>query len=182
MPCEPRLMRNFCKVLIQKKTSKFKVKDSEQKTLLLCNTATNISIALCFSSLQKYYADSGDVLVFVMKSRDACKSFWRRCIEHHSFFRVEEHRPRKGPPPRLLRKGSTYRYTCVLRRNKSSWVLRIFFSSHEQWHKNSTRLRWERNVILQGCFFNEIKVLYFEIFDCELTLHFYHIVVCNFAP
>ncbi|XP_039262712.2 FERM, ARHGEF and pleckstrin domain-containing protein 1-like [Styela clava] len=51
----------------------------------------------------------GNILVFVMKSRDACKNFWKLCIEHHAFFRLEV-RPKIKPKPVLLSRGSSFHY------------------------------------------------------------------------
>ena len=48
-----------------------------------------------------------------MKSRDACKAFWRRCIEHHAFFRLEM-QPQPAVQPRILKRGSTFRYRYLM--------------------------------------------------------------------
>nr|CAB3244733.1 FERM, RhoGEF and pleckstrin domain-containing protein 1-like [Phallusia mammillata] len=52
----------------------------------------------------------GDILVFVMASRNTCKNFWRHCIEYHAFFRLEIH-PERKPQPMILKRGSTFRYS-----------------------------------------------------------------------
>uniref|UniRef100_H2Z4V5 FERM, RhoGEF and pleckstrin domain-containing protein 2 n=1 Tax=Ciona savignyi TaxID=51511 RepID=H2Z4V5_CIOSA len=52
----------------------------------------------------------GDILVFVMASRDTCKNFWRHCIEYHAFFRLDLH-PAPAPKPKIIKRGSTFRYS-----------------------------------------------------------------------
>ncbi|XP_019617017.1 PREDICTED: FERM, RhoGEF and pleckstrin domain-containing protein 1-like isoform X2 [Branchiostoma belcheri] len=47
---------------------------------------------------------------FVMSSRDACKSFWKLCIEYHAFFRLEV-RPKPVPKSILFSRGSSFRFS-----------------------------------------------------------------------
>lgn len=65
-------------------------------------------IKLRTESMQKGAA-VGDILIFSMRNRDACKDFWRLCIEHHAFFRLEI-RPKPKPKPILLSRGSSFHY------------------------------------------------------------------------
>ncbi|XP_053570630.1 FERM domain-containing protein 7 [Bombina bombina] len=51
-----------------------------------------------------------DTLVFTMESRDACKAFWKTCVEYHTFFRLSEE-PKYKPKPFLCSKGSNFRYS-----------------------------------------------------------------------
>lgn len=51
-----------------------------------------------------------DVLIFVMNSRDACKNFWKICVEHHAFFRLEV-KPEVKPKPVVLSRGSSFHYS-----------------------------------------------------------------------
>lgn len=53
-----------------------------------------------------------DILVFVMNSRDACKNFWKICVEHHAFFRLEA-KPQAKPKPVVLSRGSSFHYRWV---------------------------------------------------------------------
>uniref|UniRef100_H2Z4V7 FERM, RhoGEF and pleckstrin domain-containing protein 2 n=1 Tax=Ciona savignyi TaxID=51511 RepID=H2Z4V7_CIOSA len=48
----------------------------------------------------------GDILVFVMASRDTCKNFWRHCIEYHAFFRLDLH-PAPAPKPKIIKPNGT---------------------------------------------------------------------------
>uniref|UniRef100_F7AT12 Uncharacterized protein n=1 Tax=Ciona intestinalis TaxID=7719 RepID=F7AT12_CIOIN len=62
------------------------------------------------TSVDKNGQNVGDILVFVMASRDTCKNFWRHCIEYHAFFRLEIH-PDPAPKPKIIKRGSTFRYS-----------------------------------------------------------------------
>ncbi|KAL8180777.1 UNVERIFIED_CONTAM: FERM domain-containing protein 7, partial [Gekko kuhli] len=50
-----------------------------------------------------------DTLEFAMASRDACKAFWKMCVEYHAFFRLSEE-PKSKPKALLCSKGSSFRY------------------------------------------------------------------------
>lgn len=50
-----------------------------------------------------------DTLEFTMASRDACKAFWKTCVEYHAFFRLSEE-PKSKPKALLCSKGSSFRY------------------------------------------------------------------------
>ncbi|XP_010340045.2 FERM domain-containing protein 7 isoform X2 [Saimiri boliviensis] len=51
-----------------------------------------------------------DTLEFTMASRDACKAFWKTCVEYHAFFRLSEE-PKSKPRTLLCSKGSSFRYS-----------------------------------------------------------------------
>ncbi|KAM3911706.1 FERM domain-containing protein 7 [Leptodactylus fuscus] len=51
-----------------------------------------------------------DTLEFTMVSRDACKAFWKTCVEYHAFFRLSEE-PKLKAKPFLCSKGSNFRYS-----------------------------------------------------------------------
>ncbi|NXU50388.1 FRMD7 protein, partial [Turnix velox] len=51
-----------------------------------------------------------DTLEFTMASRDACKAFWKLCVEYHAFFRLSEE-PKSKPKALLCSKGSSFRYS-----------------------------------------------------------------------
>ncbi|KAG8448327.1 hypothetical protein GDO86_015423 [Hymenochirus boettgeri] len=51
-----------------------------------------------------------DTVEFTMESRDACKAFWKTCVEYHAFFRLSEE-PKRKPKPFLCSKGSNFRYS-----------------------------------------------------------------------
>ncbi|CAN0087338.1 unnamed protein product [Lampetra fluviatilis] len=50
-----------------------------------------------------------DTLEFSMKGRDACKAFWKGCVESHAFFRLQDP-PRPKPKSVLFSRGSSFRY------------------------------------------------------------------------
>nr|XP_056714984.1 FERM domain-containing protein 7 [Euleptes europaea] len=51
-----------------------------------------------------------DTLEFTMASRDACKAFWKMCVEYHAFFRLSEE-PKSKPKAFLCSKGSSFRFS-----------------------------------------------------------------------
>ncbi|XP_058965741.2 FERM, ARHGEF and pleckstrin domain-containing protein 2 isoform X1 [Pocillopora verrucosa] len=52
-----------------------------------------------------------DVVEFLMASRNACKSFWKIAITTHAFFRQNVSNPVTKSRPRILSRGSSYRYS-----------------------------------------------------------------------
>jgi len=52
-----------------------------------------------------------DVIEFYFDGRDECKNFWKKCVEHHGFFRCSSVRTVPRPKPRVLSRGSSFRYT-----------------------------------------------------------------------
>ncbi|NXV24934.1 FRMD7 protein, partial [Cepphus grylle] len=58
-----------------------------------------------------------DTLEFTMASRDACKAFWKTCVEYHAFFRLSEE-PKSKPKALLCSKGSSFRYS-----GRTQWQL-----------------------------------------------------------
>ncbi|XP_074133795.1 FERM domain-containing protein 7 isoform X2 [Sminthopsis crassicaudata] len=51
-----------------------------------------------------------DTLEFTMANRDACKAFWKMCVEYHAFFRLSEE-PKSRPKTFFCSKGSSFRYS-----------------------------------------------------------------------
>ncbi|XP_007470032.1 PREDICTED: FERM, RhoGEF and pleckstrin domain-containing protein 2 [Lipotes vexillifer] len=51
-----------------------------------------------------------DTLEFVLGSRDACKNFWKTCVEYHTFFRLSD-QPKPRARAVLFSRGSSFRYS-----------------------------------------------------------------------
>ncbi|XP_057407623.1 FERM, ARHGEF and pleckstrin domain-containing protein 2 isoform X4 [Balaenoptera acutorostrata] len=51
-----------------------------------------------------------DTLEFVLGSRDACKNFWKTCVEYHAFFRLSD-QPKPRARGALFSRGSSFRYS-----------------------------------------------------------------------
>ncbi|XP_029080456.1 FERM, ARHGEF and pleckstrin domain-containing protein 2 isoform X3 [Monodon monoceros] len=51
-----------------------------------------------------------DTLEFVLGSRDACKNFWKTCVEYHTFFRLSD-QPKPRARAILFSRGSSFRYS-----------------------------------------------------------------------
>jgi FERM/RhoGEF/pleckstrin domain protein 2 len=57
-------------------------------------------------SFQGYYKDTVE---FYFEDRNHCKNFWKKCVEHHSFFRCLASSNREREKHRILSKGSSFR-------------------------------------------------------------------------
>ncbi|KAL3990024.1 FERM C-terminal PH-like domain family protein [Acanthocheilonema viteae] len=56
----------------------------------------------------QYYKET---IEFLFESRNECKNFWKKCVEHHTFFRCIEVLPvKKTREGRFFSKGSAFRY------------------------------------------------------------------------
>ncbi|GFR78710.1 FERM, RhoGEF and pleckstrin domain-containing protein 1-like [Elysia marginata] len=64
--------------------------------------------------LIKLHADTygyyKDTVEFFFDSRDRCKLFWKRCIEHHAFFRCQVVAKVPRNKTRMVSRGSSFRY------------------------------------------------------------------------
>nr|CAH8827199.1 unnamed protein product [Trichobilharzia regenti] len=57
----------------------------------------------------KVHPEGYNAIGFSFSTRNECKSFWKQCIEHHSFFRCQAVR-NVGRKSRVVSKGSSFRY------------------------------------------------------------------------
>ncbi|XP_048240865.1 FERM, ARHGEF and pleckstrin domain-containing protein 2-like isoform X2 [Haliotis rufescens] len=55
-----------------------------------------------------YYKDTVE---FFFDSRNECKGFWKKCIEHHGFFRCQAVRKVPRNKTRVVSRGSSFRYS-----------------------------------------------------------------------
>ncbi|XP_064422647.1 FERM domain-containing protein 7 [Latimeria chalumnae] len=69
-----------------------------------------INLAVTHMGVLVFQASCKDTLEFTMASRDACKSFWKTCVEYHAFFRLSEE-PKSKQKSFLYSKGSSFRYS-----------------------------------------------------------------------
>ncbi|XP_048481959.1 FERM, ARHGEF and pleckstrin domain-containing protein 2 isoform X3 [Plutella xylostella] len=57
------------------------------------------------------YSYYRDVVEFFFDGRNECKNFWKKCVENHGFFRCSSvPRPRRHKP-RVITRGSSFRYS-----------------------------------------------------------------------
>ncbi|XP_078732106.1 FERM, ARHGEF and pleckstrin domain-containing protein 1-like [Lampetra fluviatilis] len=80
-----------------------------------------------------------DTLEFSMKGRDACKAFWKGCVESHAFFRLQDP-PRPKPKSVLFSRGSSFRYSGRTQKQVSMYV-RDHGSRRVQFERRSTKMR-----------------------------------------
>ncbi|KAK6167236.1 hypothetical protein SNE40_021317 [Patella caerulea] len=52
-----------------------------------------------------------DTVEFFLETRNDCKAFWKKCIEHHAFFRCQVVRKVPRNKTRVVSRGSSFRYS-----------------------------------------------------------------------
>lgn len=65
--------------------------------------SSNVAVFLC---AQEFYKDTVE---FYFPSRNWSKTFWKKCIEHHSFFRCHSVKRGRRSKPRVISHGSSFR-------------------------------------------------------------------------
>ncbi|XP_022338747.2 FERM, ARHGEF and pleckstrin domain-containing protein 2-like isoform X2 [Crassostrea virginica] len=71
------------------------------------------------SGQKGYYKDTVE---FFFDSRDCCKNFWKKCLEHHAFFRCHTIKPVPRNKTRLVSHGSSFRYSGRTQKQLMSFV------------------------------------------------------------
>jgi hypothetical protein len=84
---------------------------------------------LAFLLLQGYYKDTVE---FYFDSRNECKNFWKKCIEHHAFFRCQSVKKLPRNKTRVVSKGSSFRLVLIylVRLRALSYNCSFFFNSY----------------------------------------------------
>jgi len=52
-----------------------------------------------------------DIVEFYFDDRNQCKNMWKKCVEHHGFFRCTEITKRNRDKTRIISRGSSFRYS-----------------------------------------------------------------------
>jgi len=65
-----------------------------------------IAVVAVLRAVQGYYKDTVE---FFFPSRNWSKNFWKRCIEHHAFFRCHTVKHTTRPKNRVVSRGSSFR-------------------------------------------------------------------------
>ncbi|CAH8873393.1 unnamed protein product [Trichobilharzia szidati] len=76
--------------------------------------------------LVKLHADVYDTIEFIFDSRDECKQFWKKSIEHHTFFRCTYPDRQSQKRSRLTSSGSSFRYTGRTQQELQEYVQRNY--------------------------------------------------------
>lgn len=50
-----------------------------------------------------------ETVEFSFETRDECKNFWKKCVEHHAFFRCVQAEEPKKETRFFISKGSSFR-------------------------------------------------------------------------
>eukprot|EP00095_Tigriopus_kingsejongensis_P003908 snap_masked-scaffold85_size395806-processed-gene-0.2 protein:Tk03908 transcript:snap_masked-scaffold85_size395806-processed-gene-0.2-mRNA-1 annotation:"chondrocyte-derived ezrin-like domain containing protein isoform c" len=67
-----------------------------------------------------------DMVEFYFEDRNHCKNFWKKCVEHHSFFRCSTTIHRDREKRRLLSRGSSFRYSGKTQKEMQEFVRENF--------------------------------------------------------
>jgi len=80
-----------------------------------------------------YYKDTVE---FYFDDRNQCKNFWKKCVEHHSFFRCSSGAAREREKHRLLSRGSSFRYSGKTQKQMQEYV-RENFVKRQSFQRNA---------------------------------------------
>ncbi|XP_037089734.1 FERM, ARHGEF and pleckstrin domain-containing protein 1-like, partial [Pollicipes pollicipes] len=75
----------------------------------------------------RYYKDTVE---FFFESRNHCKNFWKKCVEHHGFFRCLEARQGGRSRPSVIPKGSSFRFTGRTQKQVAEFARESFSKQH----------------------------------------------------
>jgi len=70
-------------------------------------------------SSQGYYKDTVE---FYCETRNECKNFWKKCIEHHAFFRCHNVKRLTRNKTRVMSRGSSFRYCGRTQKQLTEYV------------------------------------------------------------
>ncbi|XP_052782396.1 FERM, ARHGEF and pleckstrin domain-containing protein 2-like isoform X2 [Mya arenaria] len=76
-----------------------------------------------------------DLVEFFFDSRDECKTFWKKCIEHHGFFRCQRVKKLPRNKTRVVSRGSSFRYSGRTQRQLSEYVRESFTGKRPQFER-----------------------------------------------
>lgn len=79
---------------------------------------------------------------FLFNSRNECKSFWKKCIEQHTFFKCSEVKNVPVAKNKIFTRGSSFRYTHIV----SFTFLPIVFLTLSFVHSNRYSGRTQKQV------------------------------------
>lgn len=68
-----------------------------------------------------------DIVEFFFDSRNECKGFWKKCIEHHAFFRCHTVKKLPRNKTRVVSRGSSYRYSGKTQKQLMEYVRENYF-------------------------------------------------------
>merc|ERR1719210_796665 len=80
-----------------------------------------------------YYKDTVE---FYFDDRNQCKNFWKKCVEHHSFFRCSSSSAREREKHRILSRGSSFRYSGKTQKQMQEYV-RENFVKRQSFQRNA---------------------------------------------
>jgi len=85
-----------------------------------------------------------DIVEFYFDDRNQCKNMWKKCVEHHGFFRCLETAQRSREKSRIISRGSSFRYSGRTQKQvqehvRENFVKRQSFQRHARSLQGSLR-------------------------------------------
>ncbi|XP_013417928.1 dentin sialophosphoprotein-like [Lingula anatina] len=91
------------------------------------------------------YGYHKDTVEFCFDSRDECKNFWKKSIEHHAFFRCQSVRTIPRHKTRVISRGSSFRYSGKTQKQLLDYV-RENYIKREPFERKTVSVRSTRSV------------------------------------
>lgn len=76
-----------------------------------------------------------DLVEFFFDTRDDCKDFWKKCIEHHGFYRCQIVKKLPRNKTRVVSRGSSFRYSGRTQKQLSEYIRESFPSKRPQFER-----------------------------------------------
>lgn len=76
-----------------------------------------------------------DLVEFFFDTRDDCKTFWKKCIEHHGFFRCQRVKTLARHKTRVVSRGSSFRYSGRTQKQLSEYIRENFTGKRPQFER-----------------------------------------------
>ncbi|KAF0292339.1 FERM, ARHGEF and pleckstrin domain-containing protein 2 [Amphibalanus amphitrite] len=81
-----------------------------------------------------YYKDTVE---FFFGTRNYCKNFWKKCVEHHGFFRCLDVAQKSRSKPRVLPRGSSFRFSGRTQKQMIEYV-RENYAKHQGFNRSQS--------------------------------------------
>ncbi|XP_071743916.1 FERM, ARHGEF and pleckstrin domain-containing protein 1 isoform X4 [Lepeophtheirus salmonis] len=102
----------------------------------------------------KLHPDTGcyrDTVEFYFEDRNQCKNFWKKCVEHHGFFRCTSSgiRAKEREKRRIIPRGSSFRYSGKTQKEMQEFV-RENFVKRQSFHRHVRNLHSSMGNVSQS--------------------------------
>ncbi|XP_040566855.1 uncharacterized protein Cdep isoform X2 [Lepeophtheirus salmonis] len=124
----------------------------------------------------KLHPDTGcyrDTVEFYFEDRNQCKNFWKKCVEHHGFFRCTSSgiRAKEREKRRIIPRGSSFRYSGKTQKEMQEFV-RENFVKRQSFHRHVRNLHSSMGNVSQSFSAQPLLPLGEALAASEDNLHF----------